>query len=659
MDTLENKDLTTPNLEPSNNETSPQEETTAAVQTENDAPQTDAVLVVEKTETALVPTAETPQAPAEAAPAVDDELIVAEEEDADDDDTDDDAVDSEAVVAVEYSHLSREELIEELRRLMEKPIAEAKTAVEELKVAFYKKSHNHKVETPVADEVKEATDEAVEEPKADPIEVEFKTLLAKFREKKATAHAALEAEREKNLKEKLDILDKLEALTASTDDLSATIPAFRKLQQEWKAIDQVPQAKINEIWKTYSLYQEKFYDLIKINNDLREYDFKKNLELKTALCVAAESLESETDPVSAFHTLQKLHEEWREIGPVAREEREAVWTRFKEASSTINKKHQAYFESLKEEETKNLEAKTALCEKIETIKVEELKTTRQWEDASAQIIAMQEEWKKIGLAPRKVNGKIFRRFRGNCDAFFKAKNVFFKVIKEEQQANYNKKLALCELAESLKESTEWKETADKLIGVQKEWKTIGAVPRRHADEVWKRFVAACDYFFEQRDKNGGGRGVEHENMQKKQQVIEKFNAFEPSGNTSDDMNALKALVEEYNGIGFVPFKEKDKIYKAFKKASDAKFDEVRGARSGTREFHGGGGSGSGNSERNKLMKQFETLKNEITTYENNIGFLTASSKKGNALVDQMVDKIEKLKEQLHALIQKIDAIDQQ
>ncbi|MDR1592672.1 MAG: DUF349 domain-containing protein [Prevotellaceae bacterium] len=545
-----------------------------------------------------------------------------------------------------YHALSLQELIAEMSALLQQPVEEIKSSVEAIKQVFYIKLNN---EFPITEE----NDSETPNRERTGIEVEFKALLGKYKELKAVVNATLEAQREQNLQLKRNILNKLEELTNATDDLSATIPAFRKLQQEWKAIGQVPQTKINEIWKSYSHYQEKFYDLIKISNDLREYDFKKNLELKTALCEIVERLEEEQNAVKAFQALQKLHDEWREIGPVAREEREPIWTRFKEASALINKKHQAYFESLKEKEAQNLAAKTALCEAVEKIDIASLQTRAQWDAKSAEIIEYQNQWKTIGQASRKVNTKIHKRFRNVCDTFFQARNNYHKTQKEELRANYDKKLALCLRAEALKEGTERKEAIEKLQALQAEWKNIGAVPRKHTDVLWKRFRETFTYFFENTaDASHATPANREENLRLKQEIIATVDAFVPTGNGAADMIALKDLVRNYSKIGAVPTSEKQRVNDAFRAAADAKFESVRSAHRQT----GNGRTGKPSSERTKLLHTYNALKNEIKTYENNIGFLTASSKKGNTLVEGITQQVEKLKKQLNDIADKIGAL---
>jgi hypothetical protein len=553
-----------------------------------------------------------------------------------------------------YALFSREELIEELRELLVEPIYEnIRTAAEVIKQQFYKRQ-KQEIETSKVkvDKIENAVAEKVEAV-IDKFEQEFKELFAKYKELKTAANAKLEEQRLKNLEKKQLILEKLEKLTNSAEDLSTTIPAFRKLQSEWKKIEQVPQNMVTEIWKQYSRYQEKFYDLIKINNDLRDLDFKKNYEMKVGLCELVERLENESNAVLAFHQLQKLHEDWREIGPVARELREEVWTRFKEASSKINKKHQAYFESLKDKEEENLMQKTDLCERIEQIDYEQLKTFKQWEAKVADVVAWQNEWKNIGTTSQKQNTKIFRRFRNACDRFFKNKNNFFQSVKNELAQNLDKKRVLLAKAEELKESTEWKETTEKFIELRKEWMQIGITSRKHADGIWKKFTAACDYFFEQKglNSNSGKKLEEVENLKNKEEILEKIKKFAPTGNKTNDIEAIKELMQRFNKIGFVPIKSKKQLQENFNNAINEKFDEVRGNTGGSNRT---GDRTSDSEQRQKLTRQYAALKNEISTYENNIGFLTSTSKNGNALVDKMKQKVENLKVQLNEITEKIN-----
>lgn len=462
---------------------------------------------------------------------------------------------------------------------------------------------------------------------------------------------------------KLAIIDRLKELAESPEDANKAYNEFKKLQQEWNDIKQVPAAKVNELWKNYQHYAEKFYDLIKLNNEFREYDFKKNLEIKTHLCEAAEKLADEEDVISAFHQLQKLHQEFRNTGPVAKELREDIWTRFKTASTAVNRRHQQHFEALKEKEQRNLDEKTVICEIVEAMEYDTFTTFQDWENKTQEIIALQAKWKTIGYAPQKMNVKIFERFRAACDEFFKRKAEFFKSIKESMAGNLEKKKALCEKAEALKESTDWKATADILSKLQKEWKTIGPVPKKYSDAVWKRFIAACDYFFEQKNKaTSSQRSVEQENMVQKKAIIEKLNAIDAQETPEEDAgNAIRELMKEWNGIGHVPFKEKDKLYKQYHGVIDKLFDKLNLSASQKKLSNFKSTiSKEGNlyREREKLVRAYENMKNEIQTYENNLGFLTSSSKKGSSLVTEMNRKVEKLKADLELILKKIEVIDQ-
>ena len=459
----------------------------------------------------------------------------------------------------------------------------------------------------------------------------------------------------------------MKSLVESNDDVSAHINEFRALQQKWKSIGHVPAQSATELWKQYNTYQEAFWDLIKINNELREYDFRKNLEAKTLICEAAERLAGETDVVSAFQTLQKLHEEWHELGPVARDLREEIWTRFKNASSIVNKKHQSYFEGIRELEDKNLELKNALCEKIEAFDYSDFKTYKQWDEGTQTLLGWQDEWRTIGFAPRKANQKIFERYRKACDSFFAAKAEFYKESKNQLNQNLDKKKALCEQAEALKESTDWKETSNKLIQLQKEWRTIGPVAKKHSDEIWKRFISACDYFFEQKGKNTSGlKNQETENLEQKKQIIEQIKAVEKGTDPGENLAKLRDLMAEWNKIGHVPFKEKDKIYKEYKTAIDKQFEILNVDASQRRldNFKNNlkdmstKGENKLYREREKLVRAYEHLKSEIAVYENNIGFLSSSSKKGGGIIKEMERKIETLKEESRLIEQKINLIEE-
>ena len=504
---------------------------------------------------------------------------------------------------------------------------------------------------------------------ADETENKIKDLLTSYKEKRAAILAEEERVKAANYALKLQLIDQLKELCESQDDFNKLYNSFKDIQQRWKEVKAVPQEHVNELWKNYQIYTEKFYDIIKINNQFRDYDFKKNLELKTALCETVEKLGNEPDVISAFHQLQKLHQQWREIGPVAKELREDLWARFKAASTVINKRHQEHFEKLKAKEQENLDAKTVICEQIEAIDFSALKSFKDWEEKNKEVIGLQEKWKTIGFAPKKYNVKIFERFRAACDVYFEKKSEFYKAIKSDMEKNLDAKRALCEKAEALKDSTDWKDTTDKMIALQKEWKTIGPVARKHSDAVWKRFISACDYFFEQKNKNVvSQKSIEQTNLAAKKELIAKIKGMDESLGHDEAITTLKSYMAEWNTIGFVPFKEKDKIYKEYHEAVDQQFDRLKvdqndrkmqSFRNNLNEMTSGErGKGRLFSERDKLMRMYERMKNELQTYENNIGFLSISSKGGGGLLKEMERKIEKLKEDMALTVKKIDAIDE-
>ncbi|MCD7848521.1 MAG: DUF349 domain-containing protein [Parabacteroides sp.] len=579
--------------------------------------------------------------------------------------TDETAAGEEAATAA--GKLSKEEILEKLTGLVAAAADATRNEVEALKQAYYK-IHRSEV-----DELKKAFLEDGGEEKdfvapEDETKNKIKELLAAYKEKRAAILAEEERVKAANYALKLQLIDQLKALTESQEDFNKLYNDFKDIQQRWKEVKAVPQEHVSELWKNYQIYSEKFYDIIKINNQFRDYDFKKNLELKTALCETVEKLQTEPDVVSAFHQLQKLHQQWREIGPVAKELREDLWARFKAASTIINKRHQEHFEGLKAKEQENLEAKTAICEQIESIDYPALKSFKDWEEKNKEVIALQEKWKTIGFAPKKSNVKIFERFRAACDVYFNRKSEFYKGIKEGMEKNLELKIALCEKAEALKDSTEWKSTTEKMIALQKEWKTIGTVARKHSDAVWKRFISACDYFFEQKNKNvSSQKSVEQTNLAAKKALIEKINAIEETDH-DEALATLKELMAEWNTIGHVPFKEKDKIYKEYHEAVDKQFDRLKvdqndrkmqTFRNNLSDMSSGErGKGKLYGEREKLMRMYERMKNELQTYENNIGFLSISSKGGGGLVKEMERKIEKLKDEMALIIKKIDAIDE-
>ena len=563
--------------------------------------------------------------------------------------------------------LTKQEICDRMKELIEQNVEQVKEEVESMKQLFYKKSKSEVGEQRAAFIEKGGVEtEFIPEPTE--LETEFKELLNEFRNNKAKLNAQQEQEKGNNLLKKQHIIEQMKQLVESNDDVSANVAAFRRLQQDWKNTGPVPPTATNELWKQYNLFQESFWDLIKINNELREYDFKKNLEAKTKLCEAAEMLANEEDVVSAFRQLQKLHENWHELGPVARELREEIWNRFKTASTAINKKHQSHFDDIRKVEDENMALKASLCERIEAIDTTKFSSYKDWDEATKIVLEAQEEWRSVGFAPRKANQKIFDRYRKACDKFFSTKAEFYKSIKSNLTQNLEQKKLLCEKAEAIKDSTDWKEAGDQLVQLQKEWKTIGPVAKKYSDDIWKRFITACDYFFEQKNKNASGqRSVEMQNLDKKKELIAKITGFEKTGNAAESLAALRALAAEWNALGHVPFKEKDKIYKEYRAALDAQFEklniDVSQRRLETFRNNLKDMTSKGDNklyrEREKLVRAYEHLKSEIATYENNIGFLSIASKKGDGMLKEMERKIETLKEECKLLEQKISLIDDQ
>ena len=561
---------------------------------------------------------------------------------------------------------TKEDILVKLKEIAADVENAAKAEIDGLKQAFYKL---HNTELEAAKKLFIENGGAAEEfiPQTDSVEEEFKNIMSVIKDKRNTLTAELERQKEMNLQIKLSIIEELKELVESPDDANKSYTEFKKLQQQWNEVKLVPQAKVNELWKNYQLYVEKFYDLLKLNNEFREYDFKKNLEIKNHLCEAAEKLADEPDVVSAFHQLQKLHQEFRDTGPVAKELRDEIWTRFKAASTTVNRRHQQHFEALKEAEQHNLDQKTVICEIIEAIDYGELTNFASWENKTQEIIALQNKWKTIGFAPQKMNVKIFERFRKACDDFFRKKGEFFKALKEGMNENLEKKRALCEKAEALKDSTDWKATSDELTKLQKEWKTVGPVAKKYSDAVWKRFISACDYFFEQKNKaTSSQRSIEQENLEKKKAIIEKLNGISEDIETEEATQLVRELMKEWNATGHVPFKEKDKIYKQYHSQVDKLFERFNISASNKKlsNFKSSISSiqeGSPQAlyrEREKLVRAFENMKNELQTYENNLGFLTTSSKKGNSLLTEINRKVEKLKADIELVKEKIKVIDE-
>ena len=559
---------------------------------------------------------------------------------------------------------SKKEIIERLKAIVDSDKTPEKAEVEHLKTVFYK-LHFAEREAQQKAYLDNGGDPEKYQVLPDEDEEIFKAEMTIIKEKRQKAFLALEEEKQQNLKKKETIIEQIKAMITTPDEANKNFDQFKKLQHEWKEIKTIPAEKANELWRNFQLYVEQFYDMLNLNREAREYDFKKNLEKKTKLCEAAEKLADETDIISAFHQLQELHQEYRETGPVAKELREQIWTRFKAASTVINKRHQQHFETLRAREEENLKKKTILCEKAEEIAKKENKTSADWEKLTKEIIAIQQEWKTIGFAPQKMNVKIFERFRAACDEFFGRKGEFFKQLKEQFAENAEKKKVLVEKAKALSDSTDWKATSDKLIALQKEWKTIGMVPKKIGDQLWNDFLAACNHFFEARNAvHADSRNEEHQNLSKKRDIISQLKELvEQTGENLHEK--VQQLTEQYNKVGHVPYKEKDKLYKEYHEVLDKIYKDlhISAARKRVDNFRNNlkkvadRGIDALDNERGRLLRRYEQLKQEVNTYENNLGFLNISSKKGNTLIDEMNRRIQKLKDDMDEVKQKIKAID--
>lgn len=563
-----------------------------------------------------------------------------------------------------YAAMDKKQLVEVLQNLAQQPVNEVKEDVVRVRVAF---AAIRKEELAKEKEafIAKGNEEAAFAPAADELEEQFKSLYSEIKEKRAAYNAAQDAMKAENLAKKREIISKINEIAEDADNVNRQYSTVQQLQQDFKAIGEVPSENDTEVWKSYQVAVERFYDLLKMNKELRDYDFKKNLEQKQALCAEAEALDEEADIVDAFKKLQQLHTSWREIGPVSKEIREELWTRFKNASAVINKKYQSFFEERKANEKKNAEGKEALCVKIEAISTDNLKTYAAWDEATKAIIGLQEEWKKLGFASRKVNTELFARFRKSCDEFFAKKAEFFKRMKDELAANLAKKIELCEKAEALKDSSEWKKTTDALIALQKEWKTVGPVVKKHSDAVWKRFIAACDAFFEEKKKqNVNVHSVEHENLKQKKDIIAQINSILENKETEDAPNKVRELMKKWQEVGHVPYKEKDKVYAEYKAAIDKAFEQLdmKAKKARMANFANSinqmSDTGKVYHERERLVRAYEMKSQELKTYENNLGFFNAQSKSGNSLVKEMERKIANIKEEIAMLEQKIKLIDE-
>ena len=557
---------------------------------------------------------------------------------------------------------TKEEVIERLQEISNQEEPANKSTLDAIKQTFYRLKNAEIEAARKAFEENGGNPDEFVSPK-DELEEQFKDIMSAIKEKRNAIKAEEEQEKQANLEKKLAIIERMKELTDSSEEANKSYNEFKKLQTEWNEIKNVPANKINELWKSYQLYAEKFYDLIKLNNEFREYDFKKNQEIKIQLCESAEKLTEEEDVVSAFHQLQKLHQEFRETGPVAKEQREEIWTRFKAASTIINKRHQQHFENIKEKEQRNLDEKTVICEIVESMEYDKIQTFQDWHDKTEEILALQAKWKTIGFAPQKMNTKIFERFRAACDEFFKRKSEHFKSLKVNMNENLEKKKQMCEKAEALKDSTDWKATAEILTKLQKEWKEIGPVAKKHSETIWKRFVSACDYFYEQKNKaESSHKVVELENLDKKKAILNKLSEYNAMDAEAISAEAIKQLSKEWNAIGHVPFKEKDRIYKQYHALVDSLYNKlnISASQKKLKNFKSNISNKENNiyREREKLVRAYENMKNEIQTYENNLGFLNSTSKKGNGLVQEMNRKVEKLKADLDLILKKIEMIDE-
>lgn len=581
---------------------------------------------------------------------------------------DSDAVKQETAKGVQpkrskYAGMPKAQLVEALESLKEQPIDSVKDDIAQIKAAFFA-LRKEEIAQEKANFIAAGNEEAAFSSVEDAEESKIKELLNGLKEKKAAFNAAQDAIRTENLAKKREIIEEIKSITSDPDNVNRQYNRIQQLQQDFKSTGDVPATNVTELWKNYQLAVEKFYDLLKMNKELRDYDFKKNLELKQQLCTDAEALDEENDVVAAFKKLQELHDTWRETGPVAKEIREELWTRFKNASSVINKKYQAFFEERKAKEKENAAAKVVLCEKLEAIKTDGFNTYAAWDSATKEIIALQADWKKLGFASRKLNAELFARFRKSCDEFFAKKAEFFKNMKEDLAANLVKKTELCEKAEALKDSTDWKKTTEALIALQKEWKTVGPVVKKHSDAIWERFITACDHFFEEKKKqNSNIHAIEHDNLKKKKAIIAQINAVLEENNQEEGSAKVRELMQQWQGLGHVPYKEKDKIYAGYKEAIDKAFDQLdmKATQAQMSNFENTLNQMTDDDkvyhERERLVRSYEQKRQELKTYENNMGFFNAQSKTGNSIVKEMEKKIMRIKDDISVLEKKIKMID--
>jgi len=570
----------------------------------------------------------------------------------------------EAIEVGAIGMIDKQEILNKLEELNRDVAKVTLQQVDKLKQAYYRivDSENEELKKIY---VANGGDEADFKAPDDETAGQLKQMLAEFKQKKAALREQDEKRKEDNYVRKLQLIDRLQALIDSQDDFNKRYNEFKEIQQKWKEYDPIPQEHVRELWRKYQLQNERFYDLVKINNEFRDYDFKKNLELKTTLCDTADKLAADPDAISAYHQMQKLFQQWREIGPVSRDHREALWARFKEASTVINRRYQSHFEVMKANEGENLLKKQAICEKLENINYDALKSFRDWEKKANEVTELQKEWRKIGFATKRQNSKVFDRFRKAGNAFFEKRSAFFKTAKKEFDNNLRAKRDIVAQAEALKTSTDWKETTKRITELQAEWRKIGPVTRKQSESVWKQFSAACDYFFEQKSNAlSSSKSEESKNLDTKRQIIKKINALSDSANDQDGLATLRQLIAEWGTIGHVPFREKDKLYKTFSEAVNKQYDRMNIAQIDRRmqqfrsEIADSKDRGRLHSERDKLMRAYDRIKGELHTYENNLGFFTISSKGGNSLLKEMQNRIERLKDEMSLIEKKISAIDE-
>ena len=561
--------------------------------------------------------------------------------------------------------LTKDAIVQIALELVEKPENEVgRDELSRLKQQFYA-IRKIELEQEKNEFIEKGNEVAAFAPKTDELEEKFKAVLNEIKEKKAALFAEQEAERQANLDKKNSIIEEIKTLAADTDNVNRTYPRFKELQQDFKTVGEVPATEATASWKQYQEAVESFYDQLKINKELRDYDFKKNLDAKQLLCSEAEKLAEEADVIVAFKRLQELHDKWREVGPVAKDIREEIWGRFKDASAVVNKKYQAFFEERKAREQENETAKVAICERIEAFDFSSLKSYVAWDEMTKNILEAQEDWKKLGFASKKMNNALFARFRETCDKFFEMKAAYFKSIKDDLSSNLEKKIALCEKAEALKDSTDWKKTTDELIALQKEWKTIGAVAKKHSDAVWNRFLAACDYFFEEKKKKTSGvRQTEQANLKLKKEIIAQLGEIAEDTPRDEAVKQVKDLMAQWQQVGHVPYREKDKVYEAYRAKVDELYKrlDMRGSQARMANFEENVNSMSGDEnklyrERERLMRNYEQKRNELNTYENNMGFFNSKSKSGDSMLRDLERKIQRIKEELATLEQKIKVID--